>query len=70
MQSGIQAVYERSPLIISKGQGNYEALSGSGGPVFFLLKTKCRVIADHAGVAEGDIVLKHAGGAEARKGGP
>jgi len=65
-----RAVYERSPLIISKGQGNYEALSGRGGPVFFLLKTKCRVIADHAGVAEGDIILKKARGAEAKKGGP
>jgi len=59
-----RAVYDLSPLIISKGQGNYEALSGTDGPVFFLLKTKCRVIADHAGVTEGDIVLKQAKGAE------
>lgn len=58
-----RAVYDRSPFIISKGQGNYEALSGEGGPLFFLLKTKCKIIADHMGVAEGDIVLKQSGGA-------
>jgi uncharacterized protein with ATP-grasp and redox domains len=27
-------------------------------PIFFLLKTKCRVIADDMGVDEGDIILK------------
>ncbi len=44
-------------LIISKGQGNYEGLSGTGYPVFFLLKAKCDVIASHLGVKVGDIVL-------------
>jgi len=51
-------VYNNSKLIISKGQGNYEALSGEGNPIFFLLKAKCHVIADDIGIREGDIVLK------------
>jgi uncharacterized protein with ATP-grasp and redox domains len=50
--------FEHSDLIISKGQGNYEALSEVGRPVFFLLKAKCRVIATDLGVKVDDIVLK------------
>ena len=50
--------YRNSRFIISKGQGNYEALSDERRPIFFLLKTKCHVIANDIGVKEGDIVLK------------
>lgn len=51
-------VYNNSQFIISKGQGNYEALSNEERPIFFLLKAKCHVIANDIGVSEGDIVLK------------
>jgi uncharacterized protein with ATP-grasp and redox domains len=51
-------IYKKSEFVISKGQGNYEGLSDESHPVFFLLKAKCRVIADDIGVNEGDIVLK------------
>jgi len=51
-------IYGKSKFIISKGQGNYEGLSGEKGVIFFLLKAKCWVIADDIGVSEGDIVLK------------
>ena len=51
-------IYKKSDFVISKGQGNYEGLSDDNHPVFFLLKAKCRVIADDIGVNEGDIVLK------------
>ena len=50
--------YDHSKFIISKGQGNYEALSDEICPIFFLLKVKCHVIAEDIGVDEGDIVLK------------
>ena len=50
--------YRNSKFIISKGQGNYEALSDEKRPIFFLLKAKCHVIANDIGVNEGDIVLK------------
>jgi damage-control phosphatase, subfamily I len=53
-----RAIYDRAECIISKGQGNYEALSDESRPIFFLLKTKCRVIAEDIGVQDGDIVLK------------
>ena len=51
-------IYKKSEFVISKGQGNYEGLSDESHPIFFLLKAKCRVIADDIGVNEGDIVLK------------
>jgi hypothetical protein len=51
-------VYDRSSFIISKGQGNYEALCDEKRPIFFFLKAKCGVIAKDVGVNPGDIVLK------------
>jgi len=51
-------VYQNAELVISKGQGNYEGLSGEKRTIFFLLKAKCPVIARDIGVKEGDIVLK------------
>lgn len=53
-----QQLIKRADLIISKGQGNFESLSETNLPVFFLLKAKCPVIANHLGVLEDDIILK------------
>lgn len=49
---------EDAPLIISKGQGNFEGMSDSELPIFFLLKAKCQPVADELGVKLGDLVLK------------
>ncbi len=53
-------LYHNSDFIISKGQGNYEALSNANdsSPIFFLLKVKCRVLAQNIGVEESDIVIQ------------
>ena len=56
--SEFKELYNNSKFIISKGQGNYEALSSERRSIFFLLKTKCYVIANDIGISEGDIVLK------------
>jgi len=53
-------IYGSADLVISKGQGNYEALSDEARPIFFLLKAKCRVVARNLGVEEGSIVLADA----------
>ena len=45
-------------IIISKGQGNYESLSDSNENIFFLLKTKCSVIARDLDTETGALVLK------------
>jgi uncharacterized protein with ATP-grasp and redox domains len=50
-------VYRSADLIISKGQGNYEALSDERRPIFFLLKAKCPVVARDLGLEEGSIIL-------------
>lgn len=56
--SEFKEVYNNAELIISKGQGNYEALSSERRPIFFLLIAKCHVIANDIGINEGDIILK------------
>ncbi|MDO9516087.1 MAG: ARMT1-like domain-containing protein [Syntrophales bacterium] len=50
--------YHGADMILSKGQGNYESLSEEDRNIFFLLQTKCPVIADKIGCGVGDIVLK------------
>jgi uncharacterized protein with ATP-grasp and redox domains len=51
-------ILNEAEFVIAKGQGNYEGLSNEKYPIFFLLKAKCKVIADDIGVATGDIILK------------
>jgi uncharacterized protein with ATP-grasp and redox domains len=53
-----RTLYDRAEMIVAKGQANYETLSGEGQRLFFLLQTKCPVIAKDVGVEVGDIVLK------------
>jgi uncharacterized protein with ATP-grasp and redox domains len=53
--------FERSDVIIAKGQGNYETLSEIDQPIFFLLKAKCPVIARDIGCEVGSIVAKASG---------
>lgn len=51
-------VYDEADMIVAKGQGNYETLSEEGPRLFFLLQTKCPLIARSVGVDVGSIVLK------------
>ena len=48
---------DQAEFVIAKGQGNYEGLSNENYSIFFLLMTKCKIIADSIGVAKGDILL-------------
>jgi len=50
--------YERAPLIIAKGQANYETLSEAGSRVFCLLLVKCPVIAHDIGRPVDSIVVR------------
>ena len=51
-------LYRNAKLIISKGQGNYETLSETKRPIYFLFKAKCPVIAGHIGCKLASMVLK------------
>jgi uncharacterized protein with ATP-grasp and redox domains len=42
-----QEIFFNVDLIISKGQGNFETLAGTNGPIYYLLTVKCAVVADH-----------------------
>ena len=46
----------QTDLIIAKGQGNYETLSESPRPIFFLFVVKCPVIAARVGAPVGTLV--------------
>ena len=52
-------IFEKAPLILAKGQAQYETLSGRGDPrVFFLLQVKCPVIGrDLGGLPTGSLVF-------------
>ncbi|MBN1395326.1 MAG: DUF89 family protein [Pirellulales bacterium] len=49
--------FERADLIVAKGQGNYETLADSPGPIYFLLRVKCPVIARDLNLPVGTIAL-------------
>ncbi|MFA9465722.1 MAG: DUF89 domain-containing protein [Velocimicrobium sp.] len=54
-------IYNKSDIIISKGQGNYEALSEERGNMFFLLKAKCPMISQRLHVNLNEYIFKYGG---------
>ncbi len=50
--------FEAADLVIAKGQGNYETLTGIDKNIVFLLQAKCQVIARDIGCATGSFVVK------------
>jgi uncharacterized protein with ATP-grasp and redox domains len=52
-----QTLFARADLVISKGQGNFEALSDAPRSLFFLLKAKCPKVAQELDVNVGDFVF-------------
>ncbi|RKY42520.1 MAG: hypothetical protein DRP85_02590 [Candidatus Makaraimicrobium thalassicum] len=62
------SIYRRTDMVISKGQGNFEALSDAKRPVFFLFMAKCPVIAKDVGCKVGDVILRYHQGRRRKKG--
>ncbi len=54
-------LFFEADLVIAKGQGNYETLSNEQKKIFFLLKVKCPIIAEHIGCQDGDMVIAKRG---------
>jgi len=50
--------FARADLVIAKGQGNYETLSEINKNIFFILKTKCSVIARDLDCEVGEMILR------------
>jgi len=51
-------LFQKADMVIAKGQGNYESLSDENKNVFFLLKVKCPIVANHLNADVGDAILK------------
>lgn len=51
-------LFEEADMIISKGQGNYETLTESSRPIYFLLRVKCPIIARDLECPVGTAVLR------------
>jgi len=55
-------IYKQADMVISKGQGNFEALSSRPPePTFFLFMAKCPVVARDIGCNQRDIILFYRG---------
>ncbi|MBN1538836.1 MAG: DUF89 family protein [Candidatus Thermoplasmatota archaeon] len=54
------SLFPDADIFLSKGQGNFESLSEAKG-VFFLLVTKCEVVAEYLGVEVGEMVFLYTG---------
>ena len=51
-------LYKNAEMVVSKGQGNFEALSAEKKTIYFLFKVKCSVLAKDIGCKLGSMVLK------------
>jgi uncharacterized protein with ATP-grasp and redox domains len=64
MSETIRRLWEDGTMIIAKGMGNYESISefDGGRPVVYILKAKCRSVAENLGRRVGDHVALAGGG--------
>jgi uncharacterized protein with ATP-grasp and redox domains len=49
--------FRSAELILSKGMGNFEGLSGEQAPLYFLLQAKCPPVAQETGVEVGRLIF-------------
>lgn len=50
--------YEQFPVVLSKGQGNFETLRDPEKTVFYLFQSKCEVVSRELGLSLGSMILK------------
>jgi len=53
-----QAHFRNADLIISKGQGNFETITGTEKKTYFLFQSKCDVVSKDLGLSPGSMLLK------------
>jgi uncharacterized protein with ATP-grasp and redox domains len=53
----VQELFAEAPVVVSKGQGNFESLVHQPREIFFLLKVKCDLVANHLNADIGDSIL-------------
>jgi len=65
-----RASFDSAPLIVAKGQANFETLSEAGPRVFCLLQAKCPVIATDVGSPVGGSIVRQSSVPVGRSDGP
>lgn len=53
-----QDLFNDAPIVLAKGQANFETIDNQGEKVFYLLRTKCPLIARVIGAPRDSLVLK------------
>jgi uncharacterized protein with ATP-grasp and redox domains len=53
-----QRQYRAAELIIIKGQGNFETLTGNAKKTYFLFQSKCDMVSKELGLSPGSMLLK------------
>lgn len=53
----LKKAFETADVIIAKGQGNYETMSGVSRSIYYILKVKCKVLARDMGREVGDNII-------------
>jgi uncharacterized protein with ATP-grasp and redox domains len=54
-----RSLYHRADVVIAKGQGNYEGLSGTGDErLFHIFRVKCERVAELTGAPVGSLVME------------
>lgn len=56
--SRFQETFKNAQLVVSKGQGNFETLTGSEKKIFSLFQSKCDVVSKELGLSTGSMLLK------------
>jgi uncharacterized protein with ATP-grasp and redox domains len=56
--SEFRETFYNAQLVISKGQGNFETLSGTRKNMFFLFQSKCHVVSRELSLPLGSMILK------------
>ncbi len=54
-----QDIFTNAPLVLAKGQANFETLSNASRDLFFLLKVKCEVVSEEINFPIGSLTLKY-----------
>jgi uncharacterized protein with ATP-grasp and redox domains len=57
--SEFREIFESAPLILAKGQANFETLNDVDRSLFFLLKVKCEVVSGDINYPIGSLALKY-----------
>lgn len=59
MGERLRSELDAADIIVSKGMANFESLSDAGiGPIIYLMRAKCRPVAEAIGARKGDNVAK------------